>query len=377
LFHGLLQHRSLNREGLAELLHRSDLDVSALSADDEDRLAIAAVAETDASFWDDEDDESLFAPPPNLSGTGGEDTAFIKGILSEISSDLQDIKSEKVTPAPEPKGLVIQQLRQNPKLFISKYRWPIALGTAAAIALGGFLLWQRNNSVVRIPIVAEQSLPSNTSDFEPLENDTLIAIARKQTDDWPTLRKVSIELLDRQANTYADEVLMQMAREHEADHDSAELSFLRGRLAWQSALKMQATGNNTYDVEDARRSWETSTQEDPDSIEAWTALGFAYYARADYEAANVAWSEAFALAETIRATDAELAQIYAGLALGLYQQTQTSKTPAPTNLSGKWEKMRGSAIGIAPEAVEIAALAQNWLWSESAIADWKKLLTLD
>lgn len=372
IFHGLLQHRPLNREGLAELLHLSDGEVSALSPEDEDRLAIANLPTTNEAFWEDEDDASLFAPPPDR--TDGEDTAFIKGILSEISSDLQDIKGGKNTAKPEPRGLVITNTHQSFKQVFSRYQMPIAIGAAAAIAFGGFAYWQRDSSInIRTP--AEQTVSVNqNSDFAPLDSATLVEIARKQKDNWQSLRKVSTELLDRQANPFAYEVLEEIARENEEKHDYAELSFLRGRLAWQTALKGE---DNMYSVEDARRAWETAQKEDPDSVAYLNALGFAYYAEENYAVASDTWFKAFNLSETVAVADLDLAQTFAGLALSFYQEAQAGSGQSQSVAGNKVGKMRDSAISIAPEQMSTSALAQNWLWSEQAIADWQKLQDLE
>jgi tetratricopeptide (TPR) repeat protein len=370
IFHGLLQHRPLNREGLAELLHLSDVEISALSPEDENRLAIAELPGTNGAFWADEDEASLFAPPQDHNG--GEDTAFIKGILSEISSDLQDIKGGKSIARQEPRGLVITNTRQSFKQVLSRYQMPIAIGAAAAIAFGGLAYWQRDSSPnIRTP--PEQTVSVNqNSDFAPLDSAMLVAIARKEKDNWPILRKVATELLDRQANSFASEVLAEIARENEAEHDYAELSFLRGRLAWQTALKGE---DNMYSVEDARRAWETAHKENPDSVAYLNALGFAYYAEANYAAASDTWAKAFTLSETVAVSDLDLAQTFAGLALGFYQEDQAGSDQDPAGPGNKVEKMRDSAISFAPEQMSTSALAQNWLWSEGAIADWQTIQT--
>lgn len=368
IFHGLLQHRPLNREGLAELLHLSDVEISALSPEDEDRLAIANLPTTNEAFWEEEDDASLFAPPPDR--TDGEDTAFIKGILSEISSDLQDIKGGKGYNSPQPKGLVITNTRQSLKELFIRYQMPIAIGAAAAIAFGGLAYWQRGSSI-NIQTPPEQNISVNqNSDFASLDSATLVEIARQQKDNWPVLRKVSIALLDQQANSFAHEVLAEIAREDEANHDYAELSFLRGRLAWQMAIKGES---NIYSVEDARRAWETAHKEDPDSVAYLNALGFAYYAEENYATASDNWFKAFHLSGTKAVPDLDLAQTFAGLALGFYREDQAESGQESSEAGNKVGKMRDSAISLAPEQMNINALTKNWLWSEAAIADWQKL----
>jgi hypothetical protein len=43
-------------------------------------------------------------------------------------------------------------------------------------------------------------------------------------------------------------------------------------------------------------------------------------------------------------------------------------------LESKVGKLQKTAIALAPQQMSTEALAQNWLWSEKAIADWQELL---
>lgn len=392
-FHGLLHHRPLNQEGLKELLRRSDVEVSMLSMEDEMLLGMTPPQHSVESFWDeDEDDESLFAPPPESSGDLGDDTAFIKGILSEISSDLQEIKQEKVygTVDPvtaEPKGLVpaattpTDNLRQR----LQRYRGQIAVGAAIAIGLGGLFYWQRSQRVrnIQIPIVGTQPVQTQ-SDLAALDvaKLTQLAIEQAQGQNWENMYKSVRQLLDQQALPQAYVVLFETVQQAvdpatiEPAARRAELSFLQGRYAWQSALKIGATGDRTFEVQDARRYWETARGNNPKSLEYVTAIGFAFYAEKNYNDANQAWYDALTLADDLNQPVSQQAQIYAGLALGVYQLAQSQTGEERETLLGKASKLQATAMELAPDAMRPTALAQNWLWSEQAIADWQKLITL-
>lgn len=385
-FHGLLHHRPLNHAGLTELLHLSDWAVSLLSPEDEALLGMETLPRAESMLWDEEDDLSVFAPPRGVVAEDEGDTAFIKGILSEISADLQEIKQEKGQSTPpetvsEPTGIVIPPLGERIQPWFQRYRTSVIVGAAVAIAVGGGLYWQHRQSSQRLTVPVVETQPVRpTSDLAALDTSMLteLALEQIQTGNWQQAQKAIAQLLARQALPQAYAALFDTdLTKVDIPENKATLSFLRGRYAWQSALKVEQTGDRTFSVEDARRYWETAFEHDAKSVEYVTLIGFAFYAEGRYNDANQAWYDALTLAEELNTPLNQQYEIYAGLALGVYQlaQSQTGETQA--SLTDKAIKLRKTAVDFAPEELQINRLAQNWHWSEQAIADWQKLIALE
>ncbi len=378
-FHGLLQHRPLNRKGLAELMHLSDFELATLSPEDEARLAIADLPQSDHDFLADESDESLFAPPSNAPSGGSEETAFIRNVLAEISSDIQDIKQDKHTQpldredAAQPGGLVILPRANRATQFVRRYPWQVALGLTVAIALGGGLLWQNlRQRSLQVPLQTTSIPQSENVELTNFSNETLLELARQRQGDWSLLYRITTHLLEQQALPQARAVLYEIANTDSVDF--AQYNFLRGRYAWQLILKDSTNNVDGASFDDVRRFWLTAYENDPQQPYYLHASGFADYAAGEYDAASQTWTQ------VINQSDSDpplLAQAYAGLALTLYQNAQTQSGDMKQDLESKATKLRDSAYSTDPEGVSMEALSQDWLWSEAAIAAWQDLGELD
>lgn len=373
-FHGLLHHRPLNREGLAELLHIADFELATLSPEDEARLAIADCPDArqfdDSDFLADETDESLFSPPSSPHQSGGE-TAFIKDILTEISADLQDLKDDRQERQTQP-TIAAPTFREQATQLLKKYPWQLALGLGLAIALitgGTWQLFRQHR--LAVPIINTELPSSGNVELNKFDNQTLLALARQQQDDWSLLARITAHLLDQQALPQAKAVLYDIVDPEAVD--TAQYNFLRGRYAWQLILKAPTTVDNTESFDDVRRYWTTAYKGDPQPYYLHAA-GFADYAAGDYDAAGKIWTETINLT-----TDNPqlLSEAYAGLALTLYQKAQTQSGEIKENWQGKALKLRDSAYSTDADAVTIDTLSQNWLWPEGAIATWQQLRDLN
>ncbi|HBB34400.1 MAG TPA: CHAT domain-containing protein [Cyanobacteria bacterium UBA8803] len=165
--------------------------------------------------------------------------------------------------------------------------------------------------------------------------------------------------------------------------DDPAVSFLRGRLAWQSIQK----GSADYNLDDVRRYWETAVKAKPDSATYHNALGFAYYAEGDFDRANNAWLDALTLIEQTQievdvtggGAKREAMNAYAGLALGFWKSAQQQPANKRANLLNESLKLRQKVLRDDPVNFQPDALSksQNWLWTEQAIQDWRSLLALN
>jgi tetratricopeptide (TPR) repeat protein len=176
-------------------------------------------------------------------------------------------------------------------------------------------------------------------------------------------------LLDRGALNAADTALAAVPR---SQVGNPSINFLRGRLAWQSAK----TGNSNFRVEDARRAWDTAAKGKPDPV-YFNALGFAYYAEGNLQRATDAWFESLRLLEQQATGQTKPSQdvltAYAGLALASQKSAATQPADRQAKLRGEAVRLRDRVLQSAPEKFQPGALAQNWLWTEAAIADWSAL----
>lgn len=258
----------------------------------------------------------------------------------------------------------------------------IGLGmSAVAIALLSFVLvWNRQpqfrQSDPKVP-PSPTSEQLEGSNLGKTETSRVVTIATEQFSQGNIARGTeAVEaLLNRGALSQADAALSVVAS---SQLDNPTISFLRGRLAWQSIQ----TGDTNYSISDARRYWETAAKAKPDHAAYHNALGFAYYAEGDFERANNAWLDALTLIEQEQ-IDADVAgnaakkqalNAYAGLALGFWKSAQEQSGEKRSNLLNESVKLRQKVLQDDPENFQPNALNQNWLWSQQAIQDWRSLL---
>jgi tetratricopeptide (TPR) repeat protein len=236
------------------------------------------------------------------------------------------------------------------------------------IALGGGLpWWQRQQRIAHQPPAIDNNITMQPNlDLSTLSNEMLLALAQKEKNNWQSLAAIATELLNQQAMPQAKVVIYDIAIAEQANR--AELNFLKGRYAWQMALQ---DPQGDYSFDDVRRFWLQAHEEDPKQFNYLSAVGFAYYAEGNYEEASKIWSE---VTMEIDLNPVISAQSNAGLALTLHQEAKTKTGEAQKSLESKVGKLQKTAIALAPQQMSTEALAQNWLWSEKAIADWQELL---
>lgn len=156
------------------------------------------------------------------------------------------------------------------------------------------------------------------------------------------------------------------------------LSFLRGSAQW--GLVKQ--GDPNFSPDDARRSWLTSLEKEPDWMEIAMALGFAQYAVGKEQPALEAWQQAIDLAEqqpqaqnsyfSEQPASEYVLNAYAGLAMVSLALSKIEANPDERNrLIAQASAAYRKVINEAPADFRSNALGQNWLWLGSAISDWE------
>lgn len=307
--------------------------------------------------------------------------------------DLWGDKSTSRTPnLPDAEGnqvispqMPLPPIRQPRRL---RRRWPIVgiVGVSVLAAIIGLIWWSnhRQSGVTKIPPIPVQNAPQNKPvavDLKTSSTGIVTATATEQLSQGylqPGLEAVE-ELLNRGALASADTALALIPATQMED---PAVNFMRGRLAWQFAQ----TRETKYSIDDARRYWEIAVRDQPNSVLYNNAVGFAYYAEGNLNRANDAWFKAVNLALKNQSTNLpvtpnansilppEALTAYAGLALGLYKSVNNQPTAKQAQYMNEAIKLRQLVIQNDPVSFTVDKLAQNWLWTEKAIADWRSLL---
>ena len=293
---------------------------------------------------------------------------------------------------PKPSGLTNAPLDrvfgQMPRKQGLRLPWKPAIasvGIASAVVLGIWGVSKFGSSSSSSPDDLLRQIPSldqpstDQTPINPDKADTNSLIGTATTSFSQGNLKAGQDaveaLLDRGALPAAEAALQTFP----AEKDVPEISFLRGRLAWQSVK----TRNSNYSLEDARRSWETAIKGKPDP-RYYTALGFAYYRQGNLKRASETWFQAIALLKEqqksrrgeIKTPPQEALVAYSGLALVAMKSMAGQPVDQQTRLKSEAVKLRDQVLRQAPTQFQPSALTKNWLWSEEAIADWKTLLAM-
>lgn len=229
-----------------------------------------------------------------------------------------------------------------------------------------------------IPAVSVPNIPEGDLKKADTASVTALAIEQFTRGNLVTGSQAVEELLkpERNALTQAEAALAAVPSQQS---DRPEISFLHGRVAWQS---LQQPSNQKYSIDDAIRYWEYAVKKQPYNPHDLTALGFAYYAQGKFDAARTAWVNALTQTSqnqtvtttTTSATQKEALNIYAGLALELSKSAQSLQPDKRAKLLNAALQYRQKVMKENPVDFQPDALSQNWLWTEKAIQDWRSLL---
>lgn len=259
-------------------------------------------------------------------------------------------------------------------------RWLLGATGVLAIALGGWWFLQNRGPQPPdlIPSIPAESVPNPPEgDLKKANTASVTALAIEQFSKGNLLAGAQAveELLkpERNALNQAEASLEAVPQQQK---DNAEINFLRGRVAWQSA---QQSGNKKYSIDDARRYWEFAVKQQPND-KYLTALGFAYYALGNFDAADTAWFDALNQSSKNQPATAgsvpskQALTMYAGLALGYTKSAQSLPPDKRAKLLNAAIQYREKVMRADPVNFQPDALSKNWLWTEKAIQDWRTLL---
>jgi tetratricopeptide (TPR) repeat protein len=251
----------------------------------------------------------------------------------------------------------------------------LAAGTAALLlGIGG--LWR---SSLRSPTpIAPNPSPRLIAPLPPkdlvamstaeLEQMGMAAVRQKQL---PLVTSAIETLLapERNAAAAALNIVESLPR---ADAESPNLLYLRGRVAWQLARQ----NNPDQSFADALRYWQAASDAAPDDARARLALGFAQWQLDRPEQAEATWNELLARLEANPNSPADADTRPMALAgLALVAQGRSTQPNAPAESTQQAIALRQQVLNEAADRFSpVTALAQNWLWTEKAIAQWQQLL---
>lgn len=318
-------------------------------------------------------------PESSLASTPPSDSA-----LNGAKPPSPEATAPDTSPSSPPPGApsLAQWLRPGAPAFPSLLLVWSLLGTVGmTLALTLAVLWGRHQwpgdmPPDQPPRTSLESAPSQLDSGNGVVANGLAAIA----EDHPAKARRFIEqLLDQGDLKAAAGVLATATNDQQTDPD---LAFVRGRLIWQNLIQ----GNPDYDLNDALRAWQQATEADPDFLEAWVALGFAYYARHDFKDAVSAWEKALDLDRRQRRDinpDAPNAlsnpisvNAYAGLAMAYQKLAEQTSDQGQREANQKLaEGYLLRAFSIAPEMFDVNHLGSNWRWQPDAISDWRQAVS--
>lgn len=373
-----------------------------------------------------------FDEPLDLQGNG-EDLSFIGNTLEKIQAspvvDVDNNGDRDVSAATFHNRLTIKESFSS---FGNRGYIPSWLGILLAVILlsMGWGLWRFQHQIIAMlgysPLISsEQPRENNLNSSETLatalevaRNEQVLGIAIEQFEraNLEAGVQATEELLNRGSVTEANAALTAVPVQYQ---DEAAINFLRGRLAWQSIER----GNVDYSWDDVRRFWARAVEQQPNSVEYNTALGFAYYVEGDLERAYQVWLNTLELTEPFLALEsgfaenpleiefgeeytpnmgtvvakkemakssseildnsAEFAQdnheilnSYAGLGLVLMKSASSLPTDEQVVQLSKAVKFREKVLSEAPDDFRSHALAEKWLWSTDIIRDWEQLMRI-
>lgn len=264
-----------------------------------------------------------------------------------------------------------------PKILLGGSLGLAGLGAVLGLAL---LIWPAINRSVPadLPTATETPVASSAGSTQPSTDLLSSAINAIALDRTASARTLIEQLLDRNDLNSAAAAVSTLDPSQRQDPDMAHII---GRLAWQQIAADPAQGTS---AEDALRAWTVATQGNPDLIEAWVGLGFAYYALGDYSEAIRVWERAIAIDQGQRrdinpnapqTANPITIHAYAGLAMA-YQQEASITIVAEERAPFEQQAQRyyRQTLDLDPTMVNANTLGLHWLWLPALNNDWQTTL---
>ncbi len=301
--------------------------------------------------------------------------------MNEASTNLRSVLYEQTSGSPKPAPSAKVTPPKTPKKPARKPNKALLWGSLAAIALAALgCAWIFRDSWLKwLPASTPELSPSpqgngNSSQSTP----ALVEQAAQQfnQNNLPAAQQSVEALLTRGALQEADSVLKAVPSQ---STETAPVHFLKGRLAWQRWL----LGDKNYSLETVRQLWDKAASAQPTALYE-NSLGFAYYALGKFDRAEQSWTDALKLSTAAPEAQTENAALkpealtsYAGLALTAMKQAE-NEPQADKQALLRNEALKRRQLVITSDRVNFQpeVLSKNWMWSETAIQDWRSLLEM-
>jgi len=305
--------------------------------------------------------------------------------LARLSGAPLSVAASTESPEPEVERAIPVLERENEKLsseqisIESKFlKWLcLGMGVTAIFLFFGLFRWQPSPRLGELPPYLEPSPANANSDSSNDNIQSTERAAQLFREGKISAGSTEVEkLLDSGVLNFAKQALAAVPKEQ---LDRPSISYLRGRLAWQEIQQ----GNSNYSLDDVRRFWEWAAKQEGDNPNYYNALGFAYYALGDLDAAIYSWIQVLELIKNsprpegqrqICAINKDGLTACAGLALALFNSAPNLPPDEQKPLVDRALSLHQQVIQADPQNFQPLALAKNnWLWTETAIADWRSL----
>jgi tetratricopeptide (TPR) repeat protein len=219
------------------------------------------------------------------------------------------------------------------------------------------------------PSVTATANSSTNADPQALVSSAMAGLKEK---DLKKATDAIEALLNQGLVTQAQSVIANVPADQQ---NTPIMQYLTGRMNLQFAKVKNPLGS----AEDAWRSFQRAIKSQPDSAPYQNAFAFALYEDQQWEEAGRAWIRAMELVNKQEGKNAashpEMLAAQAGQALVL-QKMAKADSKNSKRLLGKAISFRDAVLEQKPDAFNSVTLAQDWRWSEEAIADWAKLQDL-
>lgn len=371
-------------EGLLEDQFPEDPDYaddSAVVADllrqlaDEQQTSSTSGEETTETRWDSQQGGALSTNSTDqlTPQTGNGETEGVRQQLSQPEKG--DLAKHQPSAGSVAERSITADSSQSHRSRRRRWWYGSAVGGALAVALAGGWVWQNMQNFNGGPnigdppssVVTESPLPEELSQRSTSEV-VAGAIEKFGQNQLESGAQAVVALLARGALQQAKAALSAASNQQQ---QQPLLLFLRGRLAWQFAQ----TDNPDYSADDARRYWEAATNQQPNVPEYQNALGFAYYANGNYDRAANAWVKTLKLLEN-QSQDPAALTAYAGSALVLVKTASDQPPDAQKSKIERAIQIRQTVVQQAPLEFTPNALADEWMWTQSAVKDWQQLMQM-
>lgn len=253
----------------------------------------------------------------------------------------------------------------------------LGMGVTAVFLFFGLFRWQSSPPLRELPPYLDT--PPANANSDSFNDNINITDRAAQLFREGQISAGSIEvekLLDSGVLNFAWAAIAAVPKDQINHH---RISYLRGRLAWQEIQQ----GNSNYSLDDVRRFWEWAAKQEGDNPIYYNALGFAYYALGDLDAAYSSWIQVLELIKNsqlpsgerrVCAINQDGLTACAGLALALFNSAQNRPPDQQKPLLDRAQSLHQQVIQADPNNFQPHTLAKNnWLWTETAIADWRSL----